>query len=74
MFFMEKYGKLSLNYPCYPFFSGALTESHCEKYESIDKAQDDYNDILDVQDFNTELPWCQWPCSVTVHGLDAKEN
>ena len=22
--FMEKYGQLSLNYPCYPFLSGAL--------------------------------------------------
>ena len=23
---MEKYGKLSLNYPCYPFLSGALAD------------------------------------------------
>ena len=28
-FFMEKYGKTSLKYPCYPFLSGALnTQIH----------------------------------------------
>ena len=27
MFFMEKCGQFSLNYPCYPFLSGALYTS-----------------------------------------------
>ena len=31
MFFMEKYGYLSLNYPCYPFLSGAQLKCTCKQ-------------------------------------------